>query len=125
MGVLTRKVTLAGDRGEREVQALFDSGASFTFLRKDVAEKVATPLRMAKPRAFELAEEGRHLTVTEMTVLDVELNGFRLVTEVFVSEKLAEEFIVGARTMQSWRMKLDFEKDRIEIDPETQRLRLM
>ena len=125
MGVLVRQVKLAGDRGSAEVRARFDSGASFAFLRRDVAERVVGLHRLPEPRRFGLGRVGATLEVREFTAVTVELDGFWLITEVLVAADLAEEFIIGARTMQSWMMKLDFGKDRIEIDPEMKNLRLM
>ena len=40
MSLLAQKVTLQGVKGETSVVALFDSGASYSCLRKDIAEKI-------------------------------------------------------------------------------------
>lgn len=36
---------------------------------------------------------------------------------------LSEALIIGAATMQKWRIKLDFEKEEVIIDPWVARLR--
>jgi hypothetical protein len=38
---------------------------------------------------------------------------------------LSEPVIIGAKTLQAWRMKLDFEHDEVVIDPRVTKLRLM
>jgi hypothetical protein len=38
---------------------------------------------------------------------------------------LSEEAIIGAKTLQAWRMKLDFEQDEVIIDPRVTKLRLL
>ena len=38
---------------------------------------------------------------------------------------LLEQLIIGAKTMQTWRFKLDFEADEVIIDPRVTRLRLL
>jgi hypothetical protein len=42
-----------------------------------------------------------------------------------VIENLSESAIIGAITLQKWRIKLDFEHDDIIIDPRTQKMRLL
>lgn len=39
-------------------------------------------------------------------------------------DKLSEDMIIGARTMQGWRIKLDVEKEEVTFDPSVARLRL-
>jgi len=38
---------------------------------------------------------------------------------------LSEEAIIGAKTMQAWRFKLDYENDEVIIDPRVTKLRLL
>ena len=38
---------------------------------------------------------------------------------------LSEAVIIGAATLQKWRMKLDFDADEVIIDPRVTKLRLM
>ena len=47
------------------------------------------------------------------------LTGFMLIPD------LSEETIIGATTLQKWRLKLDFEHDEVIIDPRVTKLRLL
>ncbi len=42
-----------------------------------------------------------------------------------VIPSLSEEVIIGAKTMQSWRLTLDFENDKVIFDPRVTKLRLL
>ena len=42
-----------------------------------------------------------------------------------VMEKLSNGVIIGAATLQKWRLKLDFERDEIIIDPKVTKLWLL
>jgi hypothetical protein len=53
------------------------------------------------------------------------LQGYRFSDEFMVIEGLSEEVIIGAKTLQSWRMKLDFEAEKVIIDPRVTKLRLI
>lgn len=45
--------------------------------------------------------------------------------EFMVIEGLSDRVIIGAKTMQSWRMKLDFEHDEVVYDPKVTKLRIV
>jgi hypothetical protein len=53
------------------------------------------------------------------------LDGYRFSDEFMVIPGLSEQLIVGAKTMQAWRFKLDFEAGEVIIDPRVTRLRLL
>jgi hypothetical protein len=38
---------------------------------------------------------------------------------------LSEEIIIGAATMQKWRIKLDFEHDTVWVDPKVAKMQLI
>ena len=45
--------------------------------------------------------------------------------EFLVIPGLSEEVIIGAATMQKWRIKLDFEHDQALVDPKVARMQLI
>ncbi len=53
------------------------------------------------------------------------LKNFRFSDEFMLIPDLSEEVIIGAATLQKWRLKLDFESDDILIDPRVTKLRLL
>jgi len=42
-----------------------------------------------------------------------------------IVDKLAEDLIIGAGTLQKWRIKLDLENDDVLIDPHVAELKLI
>ncbi len=124
MGVILNRIKLAGSKGEKKVDALFDSGASFSFINKQLASNLDTVLILPKSLEFETAKEADKLTVEEAVRLDFYIEGIRLSDEFIVTEGLSEEVIIGAKTMQAWRLKLDFEEDRVIVDQRVTRLML-
>ena len=73
---------------------------------------------------FETAREGDKISVKERITLDFYIEGIRLSDEFFIIEDLSEEVIIGAKTMQAWRLKLDFDQDRVLVDQRMTRLML-
>ena len=45
--------------------------------------------------------------------------------EFLVVPNFSEEAIIGAATLQKWRIKLDFEHDTVIVDPKVAKLQLV
>jgi hypothetical protein len=125
VGVLSKRLELAGDKGQMQAEGLFDTGASYSFIRRDEAAQLATLLPLVRPLSFETAEEEHRLTATHVVRLEFSLNGHTFSDEFIVLDRLSEPVIIGAATMQKWRMKLDMEHEEVVIDPSVTRLRLI
>ena len=124
MGVIINKIKLVGSKGEKRVDALYDTGASLSFIKKGLAEKLGNIEKLPTQLEFETAKEGESVTVNEAVRLDFYIEGIRLSDEFFITENLSEDVIIGAKTMQAWRLKLDFEHDRVLVDQRVTRLML-
>ncbi|MEW6681131.1 MAG: retropepsin-like aspartic protease [bacterium] len=125
MGLITKKLKVMGDKGEREINCLFDTGASVSFIRKDIQETLATPFLLKEPKVFSLGDGKGKIEIKEAVHLDFCLKEGRIFDEIFVSDSLAEEIIIGARTMQIYRIKLDMENDDIIVDKRALELKLI
>ena len=68
---------------------------------------------------------GHYIEVTERVTLDFYLNDVLLSDEFLVVPGLSEEVIIGAATMQKWRIKLNFEYDTVEVDPKVAKMQLI
>ncbi len=124
MGVIINRIKLAGSKGEKKIDALYDSGASFSFVTKKLASTLGNIESLPKPLEFETAKEYDKIVVNERVALDFYIEGIRLSDEFLIADDLSEEAIIGAATMQKWRLKLDFEQDRVIVDQRVTRLML-
>lgn len=125
MAIIQKRIRLAGSKGQEEVEALFDGGASYSCISKELAARLEIILPLPQPLEFEMAERGQKLKVTERCSLDFHLSGYRFSDEFMVLADLSEDVIIGAATLQKWRLKLDFEAEEVIIDPRVTRLRLL
>ena len=66
---------------------------------------------------FSTASSNECLKVDNGMRLHFEINEVPLSDEFMVVPHLSEEVIIGVTTMQKWRIKLDFEKDTVYVDP--------
>jgi predicted aspartyl protease len=125
MGILVKQVTLRGDKGQVELDGMFDTGATYSVIRKDIAEQIATVIPLDEPIVLRTAEQGRQLTVTHRVVLTIWLNGYRLSDEFLVLEELSRPVLIGAATMQKWRIRLDMANEEVIVDPTATELWLL
>lgn len=122
MGVIRVPVRFEGSKGEKMVYALFDSGATFSCLKDDIAEEIETPVKLRTPLEVATASAGHYVKISEAMRADFYYNDIRLSDEFMIVPALSEDAIIGVNTMQKWRIKLDFEHDTIVIDPKVAKL---
>ena len=123
MSIIEKKILLEGSKGKEEVLALFDSGATHSCIEEDIAAKLANlePL----PKVMEFGTAGKDiLRATKRVSIDFYINDDRFSDEFIVVEDLTEKVIIGASTLQKWRMGLDFINDEIIYDPKVTKLRI-
>jgi len=125
MGVLVERIRLRGSKGSVEREALFDTGATYSFVRAELAEELGIVDSLPEPMEFEAAKEGEKLLIQKVVHLEFSLEGERLSDEFLVAEDaLTEEVIIGAKTMQAWGIVLDMEEERVVLKPRRRRLML-
>lgn len=125
MAVIQKETRLVGSKGERKVLAVFDSGASYSCISPQLAKELGIIEPLPEPMDFGTAKEGQSLSTKEAIRLNFHLDGYRFSDEFMLIPNLSEPVIIGAATMQKWRMKLNFETDEVIIDPRVTKLRLL
>jgi hypothetical protein len=113
-----------GSKDRRDVIALFDSGATYSFIKREIAEAVGLIDKLSQPMVFETAKTNEYITIDERMTTDFYIDIYRLSDEFLVSDNITEDVIIGVHTMQKWRLKLDFEHDQVLVDPRVTRLML-
>ena len=113
-----------GTKGETTLYSLFDSGANLSCINPDFLEKLEAPVKLGRIRNIYTAAEGHFIEISERVSLDFYLEEVLLSDEFLVVTGLSEEAIIGAATMQKWRIKLDFENDTVHVDPKVAKMQL-
>jgi hypothetical protein len=125
MAIIRKEIELVGSKSKRKEIALFDSGATYSCIRKEIAQELEIILPLTRPLKLITAQERNYIEVKERVVLDFYISGYRFSDEFLIIENLSEKVIIGAKTLQAWRLKLDFEKEDIIIDPRVTEIRLI
>ena len=102
---------------------MFDSGASESFIRSDIAYEIGTTVRLTIPWQVEL---GRGIVrIKEQVEAVVIISGFRIHWNYLLFPKMTEELVIGADFLQRYRIKLDPEREKVIINPRYLRVKLV
>lgn len=123
MGLIYKIIKVSGNKGSKEVKALFDSGASESFIRADLAKELSSPTRLPNPKTFEMGRGT--LKVARAMIGDVQLNGVALFATLLVVPNLTEELILGADFFQRWKIRLNPENKEVILDQDALKLKLV
>ncbi|MFW5786467.1 MAG: retropepsin-like aspartic protease [bacterium] len=128
MSILEKQILLVGSKGTARRSALFDSGASYSIIRRDLAESLEQFTGIPDPEnyVFETARPGDTIQATQSVRLEFRFDDSqaRFSDEFIVFDECSEEVIIGATTMQKWRIKLDFDREEILYRKTAVRLRV-
>src|SRR6187455_3880699 len=117
MSVIILPILYTGSLGETRMMTLFDSGANLSCINPNYLNNIEAPVKLGHVRKIYTASEGHYIEVKERVALDFYLEDVLLSDEFLLVPGLSEEAIIGAATMQKWRIKLDFEHDQVHVDP--------
>lgn len=125
MAIIEKEVELVGSKGREKVKGLFDSGSTYSCIEKELAERLGLIDTLLEPLEFETAKKGEKVEAKGHLSLLFYLDGYRFSDEFFILPDLSEKLVIGTTTMQKWRFKLDFEHEKVLIDPRVTRLRFL
>ena len=125
MSIIKLPLLFAGSLGEKHIYTLYDSGANLSCIHPDQVVDLEMPRALGRTRMIGTAAEGHYIEVTEAVRLDFYMNDVLLSDEFLVIPGLSEDAIIGAATMQKWRIKLDFEHDVAIVDPKVAKMQLI
>lgn len=125
MSVIKLPLLFVGTKGEKHLYTLFDSGANLSCIDKSHLSNLEVPINLGRVRRLATASEGHYIEINERVTLDFYIDDILLSDEFLVVPSLSEEAIIGAATLQKWRIKLDFEHDKVLVDPKVAKLQLI
>ena len=125
MSIIKTPLLFAGSLGEKHIYTLYDSGANLSCIHPDMIEGLENPTHLGRTRMIGTAAIGHYIEVTHAVRLDFYMDDVLLSDEFLVIPGLSEDAIIGAATMQKWRIKLDFEHDVAIVDPKVAKMQLI
>jgi predicted aspartyl protease len=109
-----RTLKIISSKGEMAVKVLFDTGASFTVVRKEVAEKIGHILP-TDVKEVTLTDGKTRLKVLGYIPISTVLEGSPIDDIAYVIDELAEDLIIGVKVMEFYDIKLDPSTNKIIV----------
>ena len=125
MSVIKIPLLFVGSKTEKRLYALFDIGANLSCISPEHAIELGITVNIGLERKIAIASEGHYIIIKERILLDFYIEDILLSDEFLVVPGLSEEAIIGAATLQKWRIKLDFEHDTVHVDPKVAIMQLI
>lgn len=125
MSIIKQPLLYVGSQGEKHLYTLFDSRANLSCINPEHVPALAHLESLGRIRRVSTAAEGHYIEIKHRVTLDFYLEDVLLSDEFLVVPGLSEEAIIGAATMQKWRIKLDFEHDTVHVDPKVAKMQLI
>lgn len=125
MSIIKQPLLFAGSLGEKHLTVLYDSGKNYSCINAKFLTNLETPVQLEKRIMISTMFESRLFEVKEIAQLNFYMDDVLLSDEFLVIPGLSEEVIIGAATMQKWRIKLDFEHDVAIVDPKVAKMQLV
>ena len=125
MSVIKLPLLYVGSKGEKNIYTLFDSGANLSCIHPNLIRDIETPVNLGRIRRVATASENHFIEIKQVVRLDFYIHDILLSDEFLLVPGLSEEAIIGAATLQKWRIKLDFEHDTVIVDPKVAKLQLI
>jgi hypothetical protein len=125
MSLIKTPLLYVGASGESRLYTLFDSGANLSCIHPEKAILLGNPVNLGRERRIATASDHHFILVTQRIVLDFYIDDILLSDEFLLVPGLSEEAVIGAATMQKWRIKLDFEHDTVHVDPKVAKMQLI
>ncbi len=123
--IIERTLEFRGSKGRANLMALFDSESTYSCVNASDVDGLANREPLPDPLDVETASDGNFIRIVDRVGLDFYVDGLRMTDEFMVVPNLSESVIIGATTMQKWKIKLDFEHDTIILDPRVAKLKLV
>ncbi len=107
------------------MNVIFDSSVNISFINAIQLTDFAEPQQLGRFRNISFSADSKPIVVKHVVCLDFFINGILLSDEFFVVSHLYIDAIIGMPTIRKWRIKLNFEDDKVEVDPKVAELQLI
>lgn len=98
-----------------QVKAVFDSGSFYTIIREDKLPADTIIEYRKEPIEFRTAGESGKLKVIGGVLLTITIDEKMIADSALVSPNLAQEMLIGAKTMQGWDISIQNLNGKTEI----------
>lgn len=122
MGKIEKKLPVYSDLAKTNVEALLDSGAGLSLIRKDIAEKIVRhSVKLHSPIILKGVNGQIAFSVNNSCNIEIEMKGKFLSGIFYIIDEMPREMIIGVDFMQTWDIRLNLKNEdfTVGIDPQS------
>ena len=125
MPVIKSPLLFESANGCKNMNVIFDSSVNISCINAIQLTDFAEIQQLGRFRNISFSADSKPIVVKHVVCLDFFINGILLSDEFFVVSHLYIDAIIGMPTIRKWRIKLNFEDDKVEVDPKVAELQLI
>lgn len=116
MIVIRKRLSLLGRRRRRQVECLFDTGASHSFVRPELVRTLGlSAADLPRPIRIRLGKGSAR--VSQLAAVMIRLNGVNLADAAYVMPGLTEDYVLGVEFLERYGIRLDPKSGRLLLPP--------
>jgi len=116
MGLIRKRLPFVGRRRKREVECLFDTEASSSFIRPELVRELELPTaNLLRPLRIRLGKGSTR--VSKLAAVMIRLNGVTLADTAYLMPGLSEEYVLGSDFRERYDIRLDPKRRRLLLPP--------
>jgi len=118
MGLIRKRLSFVGRRRKKEVECLFDAGASSSFIRPELVRELDLPTtNLLRSVRIRLGKGSTRCRVSQLAATMIRLNGVALPDTAYVMPGLTEEYVLGSEFLERYDIRLDPKRRRLLLPP--------
>ncbi len=112
MSIIKEPVKIIGTKGEKIVNALIDTGASTTFIREDLADKIGAIKRKTSSEVD--IGNGTKMDAVDGAAL-IEVRKCLVGTAGKIVKNCPEQLVIGVDFLQRFKANIDLKNDKLKV----------
>jgi len=125
MSIIKLSLLFVGSDGEQKLSSSFDGRANLSRIHPRFLNALGSAHALGRTRQIDIMNDGHFSEIKEVIALDFYINDVLLSDEFLVVPGLPEEVVIGDATLRKWRIKLDFENEKVFVDPKVSIMQLI
>ena len=117
MSIIKLPLHYEGSQGEKTLYTLFDKDITYSCINGDCVKDLCLLNQLRHTKLIKTEVNAHFIEIKQVALLDFYINEILLSDEFMVVPNLSEQVILGTTTLQKWRIKLDFDSDKVTVDP--------
>jgi hypothetical protein len=112
MGRISKTLKIKGSKGTKDICVIFDSNATRTVIRKDVAKKFCNIIYFEEPKPIRVVDGKNSIKAIGSANFVIEIEDCEIGDSMHIVDKLDVDMIIGSSTLHIHKIKMIFDEEK-------------